>query len=188
MSAERLTAIQARLDAATPGPWQRSRFVDGPSHRGRSQEWKADADRRERESVIRGPGVVGNPDCNVVMVFARVRPEDMDLIVHAPRDLRDLLAKLRATDALLMRAVEERDRLAAAERERNLRPFGGHTQECAEAYTMDCICGAAPTDLRGLLAEAVDYLEAEASIHAGAEEGYGDFLVRARAGLAKVAP
>lgn len=115
-SAERIAAIQARLDAATPGPWQRSRFVDGPQHRGRSAKWKADADRRERESVVRGPGQVGHPDCNVVLVFARVKPEDMELIVHAPQDLRTLLAERKVLGEVLMRAVAQRD---AAQRERD---------------------------------------------------------------------
>lgn len=67
------------------------------------------------------------------------------------------------------------------------REKGGCRCEDCRRWRTENLKPATP-DLRGLLREAVEYLTAEADIHAGAEEGYRDFLGRARAALGEVKP
>lgn len=80
-----------RLDAATPGPWQRGYFVDHRRYRDMPEEWKEE--RREAESrTIRGPGEVGTPGCNVVLrIQQAANPADIDFIAHAWEDINNLL-------------------------------------------------------------------------------------------------
>lgn len=75
-------AIRARLDAATPGPWEADDPIDG-------------------DSVVMVPGLscLGHcPDCGTRAGFD---PGDADLIAHAPADLAALLVEnQRLRDAI----------------------------------------------------------------------------------------
>jgi hypothetical protein len=74
----------------TPGPWQRSRYIDNGARMSKEYVAKREA---EEAQIIRGPGVVGTSACNIV---ARVEwcpnPADFTLMIAAP----ELLAALRA--------------------------------------------------------------------------------------------
>lgn len=106
MTPERRAKIEARLAAATPGPW-----VQRETSSGRWLVWAPDADPEAAahgmgESVLSAstyPGQEGK-------LFAS--PTDAALIVHAPTDIADLLAALREAE---QRAEAERARADAAE-------------------------------------------------------------------------
>lgn len=130
MIREREVVIRERLRAATPGPWQRSRFVDQPRYARMGPEWKNQAAVQEA-TVIRGPGVVGSPECNLVAAVHHASSADFDLLVHARGDLEFLLGKLdglrnrlnglrKDRDRATAMAVEWRDALRAAQHERGV--------------------------------------------------------------------
>ena len=100
--------IRALCEAATPGPWYHSRFVDGLQYRKMSKEWKEQADNEERTHVIRGPGVLGK--AQGIMVFKFVSPEDKAFVVASRTLVPDLLAALEAKDAEIARLQEVVDR------------------------------------------------------------------------------
>jgi len=84
MTADR-SGIQARLAAATPGPWvvEPSKYVSG-------RYVVAEGGRQIRHAT-------------------ETSPVDADLIAHAPADLAALLAELDAKDAALARVRELAD-------------------------------------------------------------------------------
>lgn len=113
--------IEARAEAATKGPWQRSHFVDGPHYRGVSEEKKQEWRACERYT-IRGPGVVGTPECNIVLSFGRAEEADLDFIAHAREDIPYLLAELKAKEETLaaVRATSQRHGAASSASVQNL--------------------------------------------------------------------
>jgi hypothetical protein len=89
-------AMRARAAAATPGPWQRSRFVELPQYKHWTEEQKAKA-RAIEAQTIRGPGHIGSPYCNVVIVFQGViREADKSFIAR-----EDVPAAAAAIEALV---------------------------------------------------------------------------------------
>ena len=83
-----LAAIEARLAAATPGPWH-------VEHRG----------------VVADDGTQVVDDC--VCAGWDVYPDNAHMIAHAPDDLRALVARVRAADADLTSATATMERAAA---------------------------------------------------------------------------
>lgn len=77
---------------ATPGPWQKSYFVDKREYSKWTQSQKAEAMRTE-SMAVRGPGRVGDGACNPVLRFEYVHPEDKELCIRA-RELVPALADL----------------------------------------------------------------------------------------------
>jgi len=75
-----LEELDALHKKATPGEWQRSRFVDSPKYRNRSDQWKKEMRAHER-LTIRGPGLVGTPSCNPVLTFRSAMDSDIDAII-----------------------------------------------------------------------------------------------------------
>lgn len=90
MTPEYLKKIRELCEAATKGPWQRSYFVDFPQYANRSKEWKKNADVVERH-MIRGPGIVGQPSCNVVMQIECREDQDRDFVAESRTALPALL-------------------------------------------------------------------------------------------------
>jgi hypothetical protein len=96
-----LEAVVTRIDDIKKrwegrGPWQRSRFVDGPKYRDMPAAWK-ELRGYEEELTIRGPGVVGTPGCNAVLWFRQGTADaDIHAIAHAPEDIAYLLQQLEA--------------------------------------------------------------------------------------------
>ena len=86
--------------------WQRSKFVDGPRYADKPPEWKQ-AMQNIEQHIIRGPGAVGSPSCNMVMAVHdfddATTPER---VAAAPADIRTLLAAYGA-------AIAERDKYKA---------------------------------------------------------------------------
>lgn len=101
MTLRDLDEIKARCEAATLGPWKHSMFVDSHRYDRMSDEWKQNADRMERELVVRGPGTIGTPGCNVVLKFDHVLPGDMAFIIHARQDVPNLLTEATCLQAQL---------------------------------------------------------------------------------------
>lgn len=75
--------------------WQRSRFVDSSRYEGISESWKDERQREERK-IIRGAGIVGTPECNVLFKVEgmMLTEEMMEFIADAPAIVRGLLAEL----------------------------------------------------------------------------------------------
>lgn len=85
MTQERLNAIRARVDYATPGPWEaggRCVFANNP--------------HRPYDAYA----VVSDEVANGVCGVAISRTPDVDLIANAPQDLADLLAEVARLRAL----------------------------------------------------------------------------------------
>jgi len=98
ISKEKRDDIRKRADEASPGPWQRSRFVDKPQYR----RWSAEEKQRAQEHegrTIRGPGRVGDPSCNVVMRIDRSNSADIEFIANAREDIPYLLDALEEAEA-----------------------------------------------------------------------------------------
>ena len=93
-----LEEIRALCDAATPGPWLRSRFVDSSHYRKMSKEWKQEADKEERTHVIRGAGQLGTT-AQIIMVFKDVCAEDKAFIEASRTLVPEMLSALEAKDA-----------------------------------------------------------------------------------------
>ena len=117
-----LDTIEARLNAATPGPWVRAARGGEQSH---DSIWPADVTALDRIAFIE------NTDDH---------PGDADLIAHAPEDLRALIAEVRRLTGELEPVRAERAR-AAAVRARVLAqelhaagPLPGETAEEAATY------------------------------------------------------
>ena len=72
--------IEARLSAATPGPWSRSGYDVG--------------------QVVYGPG--GQPDL-IGPISTNSDIEDAEFIAHAPEDIRALLDEVKAVKAAVQR-------------------------------------------------------------------------------------
>lgn len=89
--------LRALLDAATPGPWQRSAFVDGPRFDHMDWEWK-EARQAEERYIVRGAGRIGTPECNQVLVARDT--QDAALIVAAVNALPALLDVVEAARAV----------------------------------------------------------------------------------------
>ena len=96
MTQERLDAIQARLDARTPGEWE--------------------ASGREIEALAPSwcEVVSATVDCTGYCYAGIDRAEDADLIAHAPEDLAYLLAEVEAlrpraalADAMIERVARD---------------------------------------------------------------------------------
>lgn len=82
----------------TPGPWQRSRFVELKQYRTMSKAWKR-ARRIEEAKIIRGPGQIGDPGCNVVARVECDNPADFTLMVAAA-DMLEILEWLDRSGGL----------------------------------------------------------------------------------------
>lgn len=93
---------RAIIDAASDGPWQRSRFVDAPRYRKVPEEKKQEWREHERHA-IRGAGEVGTPGCNVVLWFGRAEEADMDFIAAA----REEWPKALDSEDALGKALED---------------------------------------------------------------------------------
>jgi hypothetical protein len=83
--AARLAAIQARADAATPGPWTYAPGRDPHS-----------ADPYAREGDLYGPSYVPIPDSGAF------EPADMEFVAHAREDIPYLLALVAEQQAEIM--------------------------------------------------------------------------------------
>ena len=99
----RLAEIEGRVQAATPGPWQRSVFMP-PRSALKFYEQRLELVEKCRNlerRTIRGPGFVGKPECNPVLrvTEGETQEEDLTLIAHAPADLTYLLARVRELKA-----------------------------------------------------------------------------------------
>lgn len=93
MTQEQLDAIQARVDAATDGPWvegERCVFTEDYEHAIVS------------DSLVEVPGVIPYGE-------AVQNPADVALIAHAPQDLADLLAEVERLRNDLAKAREVTD-------------------------------------------------------------------------------
>lgn len=78
MSNDRLTEIEERLAAATPGPWERDQF--GPDD---------DSAR-----------FIGSPSTGRIVVFEAATAGNADLIAHAPTDPAALVAVVREVEKI----------------------------------------------------------------------------------------
>jgi len=91
----RIMDIVRRERSASPEPWQRSYFVD--THATRSLV-ERDFSRAQENLIIRGPGRVGDANCNQVLRFqsgAGVNASaDIDFTAHARADVPWLLQRL----------------------------------------------------------------------------------------------
>ena len=96
MNSEQIAEIRARCDAATPGPWQRSYYVD--KHKGISDAEKASRIKDEH-MIVRGPGIVGDGYCNPVLGFSYAHDADIEFIAYARQAVPDLLDALEAETA-----------------------------------------------------------------------------------------
>lgn len=92
---DRIDAIRARLNAATPGPWAIWHDLD---HQGFTTV--GDADSYE-EILAHGECEESNPTAHVYV------EEDADLIANAPADIAFLLAELDAARGRLAEAWDE---------------------------------------------------------------------------------
>jgi hypothetical protein len=104
-----LAEIKAALEKIPK--WQRSYFVDHPRYNGASELWKASCRELER-MTIRGEGVVGTPECNILFtVTARggTQPSEdiMEVIGHAPQWLSDLVQRVEELDAELQWIIDK---------------------------------------------------------------------------------
>lgn len=61
-----LSALRAKAEKATPGPWQRSYYVPKKHGYDPMNVAATNGDAHEKRT-IRGPGVVGTPECNIVL-------------------------------------------------------------------------------------------------------------------------
>lgn len=86
------TAIQARLDAATPGPWQRWVDQEPPLLWG---SW-------DGMYTVGDDGEEGDDNNPVAKIYVL---EDIDLIANAPADLAYLLAEKRQLEARIEKAL-----------------------------------------------------------------------------------
>jgi hypothetical protein len=77
LSDDELYAIEARCNAATPGPWRS--FVEGRDHTSGSS------------FIMTGPVESRGPDIELM----GATPGDQDFIAHARQDVPQLLAELR---------------------------------------------------------------------------------------------
>ena len=107
---ERFTAmfeLRKKAQAATPGPWQRSFFARNNDNK----NWpvKAINEAMQHElRVIRGPGVVGSPACNVVLVAEARNNLDLDFIAAAnPEAVIELVDRLEQEIAFSAKAEAE---------------------------------------------------------------------------------
>lgn len=91
--AKRLEALLAKV---TPGPWQQSYFVDHPRYKNMGLAWK-EACRQTESEVIRGPGIVGNGNCNPVAVF-KGADDDRALVIVLVNNARAIIDSLRGAE------------------------------------------------------------------------------------------
>lgn len=89
----------------TPTPWQRSYYADKPRYANMPEQWKVDRTIEELR-IIRGPGVVGTPECNIVLRATNADPRDLNFIVLAVNCHDELLA---ACKAALTRMMDDPD-------------------------------------------------------------------------------
>ena len=90
--------LRKLAEAATPGPWQQSRFVDSPHYSHMGQLWK-ESRIAEEAMMLRGPGRIGSPECNPV---ASVPDPDTRAYIAA------------ASPDVILALLDERDKLRAA--------------------------------------------------------------------------
>ena len=106
-----LTPIKNRLNRATPGPWRRSYFADKLRYKHWSAAEKQKANETER-LTIRGPGVIGTPECNIVLRFLLASDEDIEFIADAYEDITDMVAEIEDLRNQLTESEEYRKELA----------------------------------------------------------------------------
>lgn len=91
LTADEIAAIQARLNAATPGPWDYESY-----HGGRTlNHFSADYTHI-------GPLEVDRGECREPVAIT-ARPADVEFVLHAPDDVRRLIADNRRKDAEIAR-------------------------------------------------------------------------------------
>lgn len=104
MSDDRIAAIRARLEAATPGPWwwcpvgeQRAPAETDEDHV-YGAWWLFGPLRRERKNGIPRPQTVLEAHYDAWQTYdtPRVSQADADFIAHAPDDIAFLLAEVTA--------------------------------------------------------------------------------------------
>ena len=81
---ERLDAIEARLGAATPGPWRTWKHSDGQRGEAVETAWAHDSDGADTE-----------------LITDWCTPPDAVFIAHAPQDITDLLVLARKQQAAI---------------------------------------------------------------------------------------
>ena len=77
-------------DHSTPGPWQQSSYVSKSDHHhlptSLIDKWS-----REERDIVRGAGIIGSPECNIVAIVSN--EADRKLIIAAP-EMRNFIADL----------------------------------------------------------------------------------------------
>jgi hypothetical protein len=107
-----LDAIEARLDAATPGPWEDLWFGDqitakkstfGDGYRADAALGWGESYANKQVPLWRSGGRIAGEDDTTIWSEAggAFTPKDADLIAHAPADLRALLAAVRRGRAVM---------------------------------------------------------------------------------------
>jgi hypothetical protein len=134
------TELRRLAEAATPGPWQQSRFVDGPMFARMGPAWKATR-TAEESTMVRGAGIVGDPRCNPVGAIRS--DEDRALALAAVNALPALLDELDALRAVRDAAAGYLASLAGQghptdPHDRVLHEVGKHGLLCAGTPDEDC--------------------------------------------------
>ena len=116
-----LQEIEARLEAATPGPW----------------DFETIPETGESRVVVRSN--TGDPMLDVSVAPHGVRAEDAEFIAHAPEDMRALIAALERQSELIMGLEAEvhaqRQKLEAVKKLH--RPISA---ECLDIEEIDSAC------------------------------------------------
>ena len=95
--------LRALVEAATPGPWQESRFVHHRKYSRMSAEWVAER-YADEACTVRGPGEVGTGACNPVAKTSC--KEDASFIAASRTAVPALLDEVERLEAALRAAVD----------------------------------------------------------------------------------
>ncbi|MFA5937506.1 MAG: hypothetical protein WC822_06550, partial [Candidatus Paceibacterota bacterium] len=102
-------AIQNRYSSTTPGYWQRSWYVRKREYEKMPEEWHLKQSIRESR-IIRGPGEVGTPGCNPVMLIEAANNDDIDFVSHSKTDMDTLLRYVYELEGFLLDISQRLDR------------------------------------------------------------------------------
>ena len=113
--------LREKAEAATPGPWQESRFVDKRQYAHMGADWHL-ARAEEEARVVRGPGVVGSPECNQIAVAQYA--EDRAYIAAAdPQTIIALLDVVEAAKEVQFQPTAVWDAMSQTDREKVQRMY-----------------------------------------------------------------